>query len=64
MHAYQKGKIKLTEQEGSPVEISMWKNWGARQSQSFGEVNFGKNCPRALIVFVKPTRNGPRKIKF
>ena len=44
MHAYQKGKIKLAEQEGSPVEISMWKNWGARQSQSFGEVNFGKNC--------------------
>ena len=36
------------------------KRLGARQSQSFREINSGEDCPRARPGFVKPIRNGLR----
>ena len=43
---------EFTEKSGVPDTV-----------KNFGEVNSSKNCARARLGFVKPIRNGLRKIK-
>ena len=43
---------KFTEKSGMPDRV-----------ESFREIDSSKNCPRARLGFVKPVRNGLKKIK-
>ena len=48
---------------GRPAEISLWKSRIPDKIESLREVKSGKNRPRAQLGFVKPIRNGPRKVQ-
>ena len=63
--AYQKGKIESIEQskEGSQPKSVCGKGRMPDRVKSFREINSRKDRPRARPGFVKPIRNGLRRIK-
>ena len=46
-----------------PTEISVLKRAGCQTVKSFREIDSSKDRPRVRLGFVKPFRNGLRKIK-
>ena len=65
-HAYQKGKIGSNEQskEGGSRNEFMEKGGMPDRVKSFREINSREDRPRVRPGFVKPIRNGLRKIRI